>query len=76
MMAFAIIQVVVRRAGDRAGHSLDGLMHTAMKLIQMSPWPSLDVRELREQERPPMLSVPAYRGRLASVPAADAAVID
>jgi glucosyl-3-phosphoglycerate synthase len=70
LMAFAIIQVVMARVGDRAGYPLRGQMNTAMKLIRTAP-PALDVRELREHERPPIVTVPAYRAREAAVAARD-----
>ncbi|HEV2356030.1 MAG TPA: glucosyl-3-phosphoglycerate synthase [bacterium] len=71
LMAFAIIQVVMARVGDRAGHPLRAEMNTAMKLIRTVPSLALDVTELREHERPPILTVPAYRGR-ATAPAGPA----
>ncbi|MHB8731957.1 MAG: glucosyl-3-phosphoglycerate synthase [bacterium] len=67
LMAFAIIQVVMARVGDRAGYPLRGQMNTAMKLIRTAPSPALDVKELREHERPPIVTVPAYRTRGAAV---------
>ncbi len=66
LMAFAIIQVVMARVGDRAGYPLRGQMNTAMKLIRSSPSPALDVREVLEHERPPIATVPAYLARRAA----------
>jgi glucosyl-3-phosphoglycerate synthase len=66
LTAFALIQVVMARVGDRAGLPLREQMNTAMKLIRTSPALSLDVRELREHERPPILTIPAYRRRAAA----------
>ncbi|HET7266108.1 MAG TPA: glucosyl-3-phosphoglycerate synthase [bacterium] len=66
LMAFAIIQVVMARVGDRAGYALREQMNTAMKLIRSSPSPALDVREVREHERPPIATVPAYLARRAA----------
>jgi glycosyltransferase involved in cell wall biosynthesis len=71
LMAFAIIQVVMARVGDRAGCALREQMNTAMKLVRTPsargdaahPRPALDVREVREHERPPIVTVPAYRAR-------------
>jgi glucosyl-3-phosphoglycerate synthase len=71
LMAFAIIQVVMARVGDRAGYPLRGQMNTAMKLIRTAPSLTLDVKELREPERPPIVTVPAYRTRGAAVAARD-----
>ncbi len=62
-MAFAIVQVVMARVGDRAGHPLRAQMNTAMKLIRTSPSLALEVQELQEHERPPIVTVPAYRAR-------------
>jgi len=72
LMAFAIVQVVMARVGDRAGYPLRRQMNTAMKLIRTSPSLGLDVKELREHERPPIVTVPAYRARtaVAAIPAA------
>jgi len=66
LMAFALIQVVMARVGERAGYPLREQMNTAMKLIRTSPSLALDVQELREHERPPILTVPAYRRRHAA----------
>jgi glycosyltransferase involved in cell wall biosynthesis len=64
LTAFALIQVVMARVGDRAGFSLREQMNTAMKLIRTIPSLALDVKELREYERPPILTIPAYRRRV------------
>jgi glycosyltransferase involved in cell wall biosynthesis len=61
LTAFAVIQVAMARIGDRAGYPLREQMNTAMKVIRTSPSLALDVKELREHERPPILTVPAYR---------------
>jgi len=58
-MAFAIVQVVMARVGHTP-------MNTAMKLIRTSPSLALDVQELREHERPPIVTMPAYRARAAA----------
>ena len=63
LTAFAVIQVVMARVGDRAGVPLREQMNTAVKLIRTSPTLALDVKELREYERPPILTVPGYRRR-------------
>jgi len=41
-----------------------------MKLIHLDDGPSLEVRELEERERPPIVTVPAYRLRRATRSAA------
>ena len=61
--AFAIVQVVMTRLGERAGLPLAERMHTAMTLIGAEDGLSLEVREIRERERPPIVTVPAYRVR-------------
>jgi glucosyl-3-phosphoglycerate synthase len=66
LMAFAIVQVAMTRLGTRIGAPLADQMNLAMKLIHLDGGPSLDVRELRERERPPIVTVPAYRRRRAS----------
>ncbi len=70
LMAFAIVQVVMTRLGERAGAALADQMNTAMKLISLNGGLSLDVRELREVERPPIATFPAYRSRRAAQSAA------
>lgn len=65
-MAFAIVQVVVRRLGDRKRLELLEEMNTSMKMIHYSPRELfLEVKEIEEHERPPMNSLPEYarRGR-------------
>ncbi len=66
-MAFAIVQVVMTRLGERAGAALAEQMNTAMKLINVNGGLSLEVQELREAERPPIVTVPAYVARRAAL---------
>ena len=63
-MSFTIIQTVFRKLERRyGGHFLDDMNRT-MKLIRYEPGRfSLEVQELAEQERPPMLDLPEYRAR-------------
>ena len=63
-MSFTIIQTVFRKLERRYGsHFLDDMNRT-MKLIRYEPGRfSLEVQELAEQERPPMLDIPEYRTR-------------
>jgi len=71
LTAFAIVQVVMTRVGDRAGVPLMEQANTAMKLISLEGEPSLEVREVRERERPPISTVPDYqrqRGRGLEAP--------
>ncbi|HLJ59541.1 MAG TPA: glucosyl-3-phosphoglycerate synthase [bacterium] len=66
LMAFAIVQVAMTRLGPRIGARLGDQMNLAMKLIHLDNGPSLEVRELEERERPPIVTVPAYRLRRAA----------
>jgi len=70
MMAFSIVQVVMRRLGQRARAPLDDLMNTTMKLVSLKDGLSLEVREMRERERPPIATIAAYRQRRALFTAA------
>jgi hypothetical protein len=72
-MAFAIVQVVIKRLGDRERIQLMEDVSTSMKLIHYSPTELfLEVVEIRENERPPMNGLPEYHGR-RSLSAADTA---
>ena len=73
MMAFSIAQVVMRRLGQRARAPLDGLMNTTMKLVRLEDGLSLEIREMRERELPPIATIAAYRQRRALIAAARAA---
>jgi len=61
VMAFAIVQVVMTRVGEAARAPIVEEMNRAMKLISVDDGLSLEVHEVREHERPPMITVPAYR---------------
>ena len=63
-MSFAIHQVFVSRLERRYGVELLDKANRSMKLIVHEPDRfSLDIAEISDVERPPMLSVPAYRER-------------
>jgi glycosyltransferase involved in cell wall biosynthesis/nucleotide-binding universal stress UspA family protein len=63
-MAFGIIQVVIRRLEDRQHIRLLEEINSTMKLIHYSPKDLfLEVQEIREYEREPIVSVPAYADR-------------
>jgi len=63
-MAFAIIQVFMARLGQRLDAPLGEAMHRTMKIICQEPGRMyLTEEEITERERPPMLTVPAYRRR-------------
>jgi glucosyl-3-phosphoglycerate synthase len=69
-MAFAIIQVVIERLGQRDRIALLDEMNTSMKLIHYSPTELfLEVKEIRENERPPIATIPEYQGRFAQASA-------
>lgn len=62
-MAFAIIQVVMQRLQERQRVQLLEPINQSMKLIRYAADEGfhLDVREIRDHERPPMNSIPEYR---------------
>jgi nucleotide-binding universal stress UspA family protein len=64
LMSFAIIQTVLRKLEARFERSIIEDVNKTMKLIKYSKGGySLEVEEAAERERPPMISVPAYRER-------------
>jgi glucosyl-3-phosphoglycerate synthase len=66
-MAFAIVQVVVKRLGDRKRLRLTEEMNTSMKLIHYSPTELfLEVKEIQEHERPPINTLREYAPRSAT----------
>lgn len=61
-MSFAIIQAVIHKLERRYGREILADVNKSMKLIRYEPgrlW--LDVQEISEQERPPMISLPEYQ---------------
>jgi glucosyl-3-phosphoglycerate synthase len=61
-MSFVIIQAFLRKLEKRYGQQMVEDVNKSMKLIRHTPGGySLDVEEIIEHERPPMLDVPAYR---------------
>lgn len=67
-MSFAIIQTVVRRIEKRYGTKLLEDVNKSMKLIHYGQQRLvLDVEEIAEQERPPMMDVPEYRERFPEI---------
>ncbi len=63
-MAFAIVQVVIRRLEDQRHIRLLEDINTTMKLIHYSPEELfLELKEIREYERKPMLTVADYAAR-------------
>ncbi|HLJ67952.1 MAG TPA: glucosyl-3-phosphoglycerate synthase [Chloroflexota bacterium] len=66
-MAFAIVQVVIKRLGQERKLELAGEISNSMKLIHYSPTELfLEIREIHEGERPPIESLPEYRSRMDS----------
>lgn len=70
-MAFAIIQVVIQRMESRQRVRLLEPVNQSMKLIRYAEDEGfhLEVREIRDHERPPMDTIPEYR-RLRGLPVA------
>lgn len=65
-MAFAIVQVVMKRLGERERMRLSEEISATMKLIHYSPDELyLEEREIQEHERPPIKTVLEYAGRTA-----------
>ncbi len=61
-MSFAIIQTVVRRIEKRYGTRLLEDVNKTMKMIRYGQQRLLlDVEQIAELERPPMMDVPEYR---------------
>jgi glucosyl-3-phosphoglycerate synthase len=63
-MSFVIIQAVIRKLERRYGQAIMEDVNKSMKLISYQGGSySLDVEEIVEQERPPILHVPEYVAR-------------
>jgi glucosyl-3-phosphoglycerate synthase len=63
-MAFAILQVAVRRLGDRHRMHLLEEVNRSMKLIHYNDDRFfLELRQIEDNERPPMVSLPEYLSR-------------
>lgn len=61
-MSFAIIQVVIRRLEERHHMRLLAEANKTMNLIRYEPGLFyLETAEIRERERPPMITLPEYR---------------
>jgi glycosyltransferase involved in cell wall biosynthesis/nucleotide-binding universal stress UspA family protein len=64
-MSFAIIQAVIRKLESRYGQSILENVNKTMKLIRYEDERfALDVEEIAERDRPPMIDLPEYRERL------------
>lgn len=63
-MSFAIIQAVLRKLEPRLERSIIEDVNKTMKLIKYAKGSYyLEVEEIAELERPPMITIPAYRER-------------
>jgi len=63
-MSFAIIQTVMHKLEKRYGQGILEDVNKTMKLIRYEPGRLfLDVEEVAERERPPMIDIPEYRQR-------------
>jgi glycosyltransferase involved in cell wall biosynthesis/nucleotide-binding universal stress UspA family protein len=63
-MSFTIIQTVFHKLERRFGRSFLEEVNRTMKLIRYEPGRFfLEVEEISEQERPPMIEIPEYRER-------------
>ena len=64
-MSFAILQAVIRKLERRYGRPILEDVNKSMKLIRHDVGGyALDVEEIVERERPPMLEVPDYQMRI------------
>ncbi|MDI6695345.1 MAG: glucosyl-3-phosphoglycerate synthase [Anaerolineales bacterium] len=67
-MSFAIIQAVIHKLENRYGRSILEDVNKTMKLIRYETRRLyLEVEEIAEQERPPMLSIPEYQKKITVV---------
>ncbi len=66
-MSFAILQVFIARLEGRYGVELLDRANRSMKTIIQEPDRfALDIAQIGDVERPPMLSIPAYRARFGA----------
>jgi glycosyltransferase involved in cell wall biosynthesis/nucleotide-binding universal stress UspA family protein len=64
-MSFAIIQAVMRRLESRYGQNILENVNKTMKLIRYEQESfMLEIEEIAERDRPPMIELPEYRERL------------
>jgi glucosyl-3-phosphoglycerate synthase len=74
-MAFAIIQVFIQRLEEKNRIQLMEEVNQSMKLIRHKETTyALDVKDIRDQERPPMISIPEYRSKRQQLAVAGSAV--
>ncbi|HSE88278.1 MAG TPA: glucosyl-3-phosphoglycerate synthase [Candidatus Binatia bacterium] len=73
-MAFAIIQVFIQRLEEKNRIKLMEEVNQSMKLIRnKGKTYALEVKDIRDQERPPMISIPEYNARRQQLSAAGGA---
>lgn len=71
-MAFAIIQVFIQRLEEKNRIKLMEEVNQSMKLIRHKETTyALDVKDIRDQERPPMITIPEYRARRQEMASAE-----
>ncbi len=71
-MSFAILQVFIDRIEKRYGTQLLEMANRSMKLIVHEPDRfGLEIQDITDIERPPMISVPAYAERLVEATVTD-----
>jgi glucosyl-3-phosphoglycerate synthase len=64
-MSFAIIQAVMKKLESRYGQSILENVNRTMKLIRYEQESfMLDIEEIAERDRPPMIDLPEYREQL------------
>jgi glucosyl-3-phosphoglycerate synthase len=62
LMAFALVQVILSRLEEHARVRFIQDVNRSMKLIRFAPGQlSLELRDIRDVERPPIRTIPAYR---------------
>ena len=67
-MSFAIIQAVIRKLESRYGQNFLENVNKTMKLIRYEQKSfRLDIEEIAERDRPPMIELPEYRERLQAL---------
>jgi glucosyl-3-phosphoglycerate synthase len=67
-MSFAIIQAVIRKLESRYGQNFLETVNKTMKLIRYEQDSfKLDIEEIAERDRPPMIELPEYRERLQAL---------
>jgi glycosyltransferase involved in cell wall biosynthesis len=67
-MSFAIIQAVIRKLESRYGQNFLENVNKTMKLIRYERESfRLDIEEIAERDRPPMIELPEYRERLQAM---------